>query len=1203
MKANKNGVKLLAAVAVFAMMFAGVAVVLSDSGESDAAISDTTYISGTITANTNQQYQSGSKVIINGNLTIPDTATLTINGASLTVNEGVTVTIEAGGKLVLNGNAFVKINGSIIADGYALDGSVKKPAIVNNVNTADDTTGVYVYGKIALNKGAVLSGTTNDTTIDGSIVVLAGGSIDVTKKNSNISEIHDQNILIAESVTFALNGYATDVTVTSYTGSDKYYQTSKIGINLSNTVDPIDPKKICDLSITSVVEKTQAKYGSFGADGTFTTATNTDKVTMKNYVLDVSGMIRDANQVSIMAGESVYKASTGDVTGQDYFGLNSKGSPDVTKKIISKATITDELTIDDLGKFAVNENTVLEISGNMTVAFDDDVAASDNRVTISGDMIVSGSMALHWKALSSAGAATGTAKVDGGIITVTEFNPADSKISGFYGAYYEVENRSTSVSTSYFMDLKEAIAGAVEAESDEVFLFAGNYSEDQTTPADALKKGAYIIEDGTIIPDGITLTVKNAIYIPEDATMTFEVGSDFEIASGTYFIFVKGKLVDNDEIIDNYVENGKIYYEVSKYNEDTNVTEYTTLKIALNGADSGDEITLAVGVEIDSDMTIPAGVIVKTRGVNDAIKVLKNYTLTVNGTLFVASGGSITKEIGTGNDKDGKYIVNGTIASVDDTSSYITYVSGAYYSVKYENNPYNLITSAAIAAEKSSKTTAIAFHGEISAGDLTFTKTNEDSLDITINDKFTAGKITLDGASLNIIGNEKKEITAKVVIKVTAGEVIVDLAKVRNVSIDTIAVDDGEAVTTTATIGSYYIVDAMQQIYGTVTVEAGEISIVKNTKFFSAAGDIASAKLAVAEESKIIVDSSAVVTLADHSTMDDLNAAAADVQKYISKNATFIIDGTVDVKKGKIEWGITDVGGLLNVQKSGQIDLTIVCIDGSIVVNKDVTPSNATIEIGMLYGAIDGAIAIGDVVDGSISGFILAYPGSDVSKLSLYVTNDESAAEKTEFFLNGESVFTAYTKPSAEGILVKLETLKKFVDTTGLDTYSAECYSDAALTETVDDLNVDVGTIDALYIEMKPGTINGIISVGTGLNAYIDGISIDNWYNEDYGYYLTIGEHTVTFDVTYGYDKTNAYAKFNGTTLGSDGKFVVTADMTSFTIIVGGAVPAVTPTPEPTPVEPTEKDDSMGLTEYLLIILVILAAILVIVVAVRMMRS
>ena len=66
---------------------------------------------------------------------------------------------------------------------------------------------------------------------------------------------------------------------------------------------------------------------------------------------------------------------------------------------------------------------------------------------------------------------------------------------------------------------------------------------------------------------------------------------------------------------------------------------------------------------------------------------------------------------------------------------------------------------------------------------------------------------------------------------------------------------------------------------------------------------------------------------------------------------------------------------------------------------------------------------------------------------------------------------------------------------------------------------------------------------------------------------------------------------------------VISVPVSEIALIVSGAVPSVTPTPEPTPVEPFEKDDSMGITEYLLIVLVILAAILVVVVAIRMMRS
>ena len=87
-----------------------------------------------------------------------------------------------------------------------------------------------------------------------------------------------------------------------------------------------------------------------------------------------------------------------------------------------------------------------------------------------------------------------------------------------------------------------------------------------------------------------------------------------------------------------------------------------------------------------------------------------------------------------------------------------------------------------------------------------------------------------------------------------------------------------------------------------------------------------------------------------------------------------------------------------------------------------------------------------------------------------------------------------------------------------------------------------------------------------------------------------------------GYDDSNVTVTVNGKAVGSDGKFQVTADLDEVIIIVSGATPASTPAP--TPVTPADDgDDEMGLTEYLLIVLVVLAAILVVVVAIRMMRS
>ena len=74
----------------------------------------------------------------------------------------------------------------------------------------------------------------------------------------------------------------------------------------------------------------------------------------------------------------------------------------------------------------------------------------------------------------------------------------------------------------------------------------------------------------------------------------------------------------------------------------------------------------------------------------------------------------------------------------------------------------------------------------------------------------------------------------------------------------------------------------------------------------------------------------------------------------------------------------------------------------------------------------------------------------------------------------------------------------------------------------------------------------------------------------------------------------------------TDGKFTISKDMDFqdadgktivYKVTISGAVL------EPIDPTPVEKDDGMGITDYLLIVLVILAAILVVIVAIRMMRS
>ena len=112
-----NMTKVMAVIAMMAVVFAGVAVMASDS--TDAADSKITYISGEINANT--EFGAGTIVVVNGNLTVVNGAELKIgDGAKFTVNEGVTLTVngldadDKPASFVVSALADVDINGTLV---------------------------------------------------------------------------------------------------------------------------------------------------------------------------------------------------------------------------------------------------------------------------------------------------------------------------------------------------------------------------------------------------------------------------------------------------------------------------------------------------------------------------------------------------------------------------------------------------------------------------------------------------------------------------------------------------------------------------------------------------------------------------------------------------------------------------------------------------------------------------------------------------------------------------------------------------------------------------------------------------------------------------------------------------------------------------------------------------------------------------------
>ena len=125
------------------------------------------------------------------------------------------------------------------------------------------------------------------------------------------------------------------------------------------------------------------------------------------------------------------------------------------------------------------------------------------------------------------------------------------------------------------------------------------------------------------------------------------------------------------------------------------------------------------------------------------------------------------------------------------------------------------------------------------------------------------------------------------------------------------------------------------------------------------------------------------------------------------------------------------------------------------------------------------------------------------------------------------------------------------------------------------------------------------VSVGPGISLYVDGVRITTPSIN-----LGIGTYTVEAIVDPGYTGTTTIT-FNGQTV-TGGTITVTADMVSDayqgqrTIAASGAI-----SQDSTVVIDggSSGDSGMGLTDYLLIILVVLIVVMAIIVAMRLMRS
>ena len=774
-----------------------------------------------------------------------------------------------------------------------------------------------------------------------------------------------------------------------------------------------------------------------------------------------------------------------------------------------------------------------------------------------------------------------------------------------YGTAHVVIDDNSDYNTLYISDFDVAITNATAAEVEDVYVIA--YGAQNRTTADyAINNGAPVVDTNVVIPDGMTVTIVNALVVAENGTITIQDGGEIAFQTGwkeNTKLWVEGKVVDYDGGMAKYEPNtDQFIYEVKKTTE-TDTEEYvtyTTLKIALAEAQAGETINLHGQIVIDENLTIPEQVTVVT-DVDDedvAAITMVGATLTVNGTLEIKDGATVDLKTNADTNTKSDIVVNNIVANADgETFTYIDdaeyVVDGAYFTGTIgDYEAVQFITSAAVAgANSASASTDITIIGTVSIGDVAFTEGEEnDDLNLIIAQgaEVTAGTVTLNDVDMSVIGT----FTGTVIAPVTAGDVTLTFDEAYGLNIDIIPEDNGESVTTTVELNGISTVadgSGKAKLFGAVALTTGTATLDS---------DLVVDDLTVGQNATLVINQNVTLYVNGNGYNDDdtgiLNQALVadkfpfDFQSKVADEAALTIDGNVTVK-GTITWGPVVVNGTLTTEENSKMQVDVLLVNGTLTIAEGTQTVDADadiVSVALINGTVTGEItAVG----------VFAYPGSDVSAMELNMSGDESTSAPTAFYVNGDLKVTIYMDKTNKTYNIKQ--MLAFIDVDGVRYGTVAYYLDEAMTDQIDTDDVVktyVGTVEAIYMSMEPSLVKGTVSAGTGLDLYIDNIKWDANYPNYPN--LTVGEHTVSFSVKAGYDGTNATITFNGQTVQNGGTIEITQN--GFTLVASGAVPQSFATGGD-----SGSDDGLGLTDYLLIILVILIVIMAIIVAMRLMRS
>ena len=1125
-------------------------------------------------------------------LTVQRTATLEINGTltvlgTLNVEGQLVIKSAAGAQLVIDGTVNVTTTGNNQGKIVIGDGTEYGYATVNG--TLNVTDGSAVEIKAATVDGdvfgaLVVNGILNlqaGTTISSNVTAPAAEQPEIGKKPA----IPAQGIVVSADTTVQINGDLVGiVAIRNYGNITVDNSASTLGENET-------PGSLSVLMGSADASVTLTTF-KLAANGANSFSVSDSGLIFKDRTRDETAAgnaitVTDVNTVEFKAGSEPVVLNGGVVFTESVTSKTTNSTTTYTNKLNIEGSVsaaftdrnsTENVTTEECVDMNVTGNKAVTVTGSLTLGANVEMNNAEN-LEVSGTVI---------------NTATGAQIIQNtGEITVTGLITASKEIAGtgvINAAKYTITSGTPAVTTYNYSTLEAAVPAVADATN--------------TATKTILVMGEITVEQDLDVPAGITINhAKDAkLTIDRDATVTMQAGS--KMTSAKEQVVVDGTLTFNDKTND---ATTKTVSDVTVEDEAKNgYRTYTNIYSALAEATDGQTVTVTKDtglVVIDENLTVPAGVtlVVPSRAVS--LYLEDGVTLTVDGTLktdlaifaehtFGTTATNVEAATGVTAKQSSAIVVNGTLqvaeeigfaygnntaepAVIVDTITGVSIaddapVYGAYYSV----DGYTVVSTLAIASGNADIVGAVVVNGPVNAGDVTFTGTDE----------FTG----------IVIGN--------------------------NATVEDM---NGKDVVTVLTVGSLTLVGTdVATTYGALNgdVVVGDARLtVSNVKNLTVTDDEEDG-MVVSGNVSVIGDNGGKVTLAAGTATATLNSSANTVEFDVAAGATLVSDGANLYK--------LTVDGTVSVASGKNLTAATVVVEGNGTLS--VTASTATSAAGsaqitnLFLGIDKGDYKIADNVTGDLDTAAegTATVSGPVSGINnAYVLNgaviDESNLEgmdSTAFNVNGQVWFTAYVSAASgvEDITVDKAPVENAVLAGWSETADGEAETVTEGNKTVAKTEFAIGEAENLYAVIEYEIYHIVLKANEAVDdVFINGNLMSKGLVMDstgmyYAYTMDIaaGSYTVSYTLANGYSGEGVLA-VNGTAQSgltfsvsgtpAIGQSYITYNMELSGFEKTGYVPE---SPD------TGSDDSgMGITDYLLIVLVVLIVVMAIIVAMRLMRS